>query len=209
MIRSITIWSLALLAGGVLAAAETVAPPPPPPAESAEPAVPSWRPERKNKGDRPKDPRRFPGHYGWRAFGRLSEGERQKLMELQRTDPESFQQKLRELGEALYKQEAERTAELRKLVASFRAAGSDAERNRLREKIMTMAREDFQQRLEENRRQLQEMKRRAAQFEKELDKRAANADEAVAARVEALLSGLDEVRAPLPQPPPPPPAPAE
>ncbi len=203
MIRSFVLWSTALTLGGVLAAAEPTPPPPESAERSSRPELPE-RPERKRKGDRPG---RFPGHYSWRAFGRLENDERLKLMELQRSDPEAFQQKLRELGEALYKEEAARIAELRKQVSAFRAASTDEERNRLREQITTMVREDFQQRLDESRRQLQEMKRRAAQFEKELDKRAANAEKAVAARVDALLSGADEVREPGPNPPPGPPPP--
>ncbi len=158
-------------------------PPPPPP-----------------RGERPGGPAM------WRAFSALDEKERGELIVLQRTDPEAFREKMKALTEAFRKRERERIAELKKLVTEYRSIPTETERrNELRTEISRRIREDYQKRLSENRRQLEEMKKRVTEMERELDKREEKADIIIKARIEALLSGAEEVDPPRRRKAPPPP----
>lgn len=176
MMRKMLLAAL-LLAGAFLHGAEQVPneePPPPPP-----------------PGERPGGPAM------WRAFSALDEKERGELIVLQRTDPEAFREKMKTLTEAFRKRERERIAELKKLVTEYRSIPAETERrNELRTEISRRIREDYQKRLHENRRQLEEMKKRVAEMERELDKREEKADIIIKARIEALLSGAEEVDPP-------------
>ncbi len=165
---------------------------PPGPAEPAEPPAPP--PPGKEKVP---PPRRGPAErFNWRAFSRLTEAERTELFKLQRSDPDKFREELRRRGEELRRQEIARMEELRQLVEKCKAA-TGAERTELRGKLVAHLRADYLERLEDNRRQLEEMKRHAKRLEKELDKRAAKVDEAVEAQAELFLNSSE-----FPPPPP-------
>ncbi len=175
---------------GASAIAEDLLPPPPPPPDLETPAPPPGR--NRERGDRSRDPdadRRGAGPAMWRAFSRLTEEERQSLLTLQSSDPEQFRTKMRELGEALHKEERARFAELMKLVERYRASGDEKEKVALQEQVTASVRLHYLERLEDNKRQLEEMKQRALRLEEELRKREANADAVVKARAEALLRG--------------------
>lgn len=160
--------------------------PPPPDGIDAPPPPPSRKGDR--KGDRQGE-RRGLGPSMWRAFTRLSEAQRQELLKLQSTDPDQFRTKMRELGEALRKEEQARFDELMKLVERVRASKDEKEKAVLMEQITTHIRAHYLDRLEDNKRQLEEMKKRTKELEEELKKREANADEIVKARAEALVRG--------------------
>ena len=175
---------LTFLAGTVVAApappeagappADLMEPPPPPPPD---------RPKPKKEGGH-----RFGGPRMWRVFANLSEKERQELLRLQSTDPEKFRTVLREKAEAMRQVELARRQEFRRLVAAYHAASTQAEKDAVKAKLTAHTRTDFEQRLNENRRQLEEMKRRAIRLEAELNKRAANPEKIVAAMVEHAIS---------------------
>ncbi len=170
----------ALLLGAVAGAAEAVPPPAPQTDELAPPPPPPGKPDRKERGF---------GPFVWRAFSRLTEQQRLEMLKLQSSDPEQFRQKMRELGEALRKEDMARFAELRKAVESYRASKDEAERAVLKKTITEHVREDYMERLEDNKRQLEEMKRRTKFLEGELAKREANADQIIKVRVESILKG--------------------
>lgn len=167
----------ALLLGISAGAAESAAPPPP---DELIPPPPPGKQGRKEHGF---------GPFVWRAFSRLTEQQRQEMLKLQSNDPEQFRQKMRELGEALRKEDMARFAELRKAVDSYRASKDEAERAALKKKITAQVREHYMERLEDNKRQLEEMKRRTKFLEEELTKREANADRVIQVRVESILKG--------------------
>ncbi|MDR0932188.1 MAG: ribosome-recycling factor [Victivallales bacterium] len=125
----------------------------------------------------------------WRAFSRLTEEQRQELLKLQNSDSEQFRQKMRSLGETLRREEEANFAELRKSVAAYRSSTDDQERAKLKQKITMAVKERYMQRLKDNKRQLDAMKRRAEFLEKELAKREKNADQIIDMRVQSLLSG--------------------
>ena len=170
----------ALLLGAVAGAAEAVPPPAPQTDELAPPPPPPGKPDRKERGF---------GPFVWRAFSRLTEQQRLEMLNLQSSDPEQFRLKMRELGEALRKEDMARFAELRKAVESYRASKDEAERAVLKKTITEHVREDYMERLEDNKRQLEEMKRRTKFLEGELAKREANADQIIKVRVESILKG--------------------
>ncbi|MBS1372261.1 MAG: hypothetical protein HPZ91_20140 [Lentisphaeria bacterium] len=156
---------------GPLPPQDGLLPPPPPPQEQQ---------GKKERGFGPSV---------WRAFSRLTEKQRQELLKLQGSDPEQFRQKMRELGEALRKEDMAKFAELRKAVETYRASKNDRERTALKAKITESVREHYMQRLEDNKRQLEEMKRRTKFLEEELTKREANAPQVIEVRVESILKG--------------------
>lgn len=172
-------------------AAEAAELPPPPPGEMDAPPPP-------RKGDR-----RGLGPSTWRAFARLTEEQRQELLKLQSADPEKFRLRMRELGDALRKEEQARFEELMKLVERCRASKDDKEKAVLKGQIIGIIRTHYLERLEDNKRQIEEMKRRTRRLEEELGKREANAEEIVKARAEALIRG----ERPEPGEPPPKPKP--
>lgn len=169
----------ALLFTGLRAAEPDEMPPPPPP------------PQDELDGPPPphKSDRRGGGPSMWRAFARLTEEQRQELLKLQLSDPETFRTKMRELGEALRKEEQAGFAKLMKQVELYRASTDEKEKSALKEKITDNIRKHYLERLEDNKRQIEEMKRRTERLEEELRKREANAEEIVKARAEALIRG--------------------
>lgn len=171
----------ALLFTGLRAAGPDEMPPPPPPPQDELDGPP---PPPHNKSDR-----RGGGPSMWRAFARLTEEQRQELLKLQLSDPETFRTRMRELGDALRKEEQAGFAELMKQVERFRASTDEAEKAALKAKITDSIRKHYLERLEDNKRQIEEMKRRTERLEEELRKREANAEEIIKARAEALIRG--------------------
>lgn len=182
---------LLLLAGTAAADPVPDPAPPAPPAADAPPAdlmePPPPPPPGREKPKKEGGPR-FGGPRMWRVFANLSEKERQELLRLQSSDPEKFRSVLKEKAEAMRQVELARRQELRRLVAAYHAASDSAEKENIRTKLTAHIRTDFEQRLNENRRQLEEMKRRAARLEAELNKRAENTEKIVAAMVEHALA---------------------
>lgn len=174
-----------LLAGTATAAPEPATPPEEP---AGPPPPPPPDREKLKKAGGP----RFGGPRMWRVFANLSEKERQELLRLQSTDPEKFRAVLKEKAEAMRQVELARHREFRRLVASYHAASTQAEKEAVKAKLTAHARTDFEQRLNENRRQLEEMKRRAIRLEAELNKRAENTEKIVAAMVEHALAENDK-----------------
>ena len=125
----------------------------------------------------------------WRAFSQLGSEERATLEKLQREDPEKFRAVLKGKAEELFAAEQKRHAELRQLMAEYKAASSDAARETAKARIRAMLAESFGRHLTENRVRLADMKRRAAELEQEIEKRAANADAIIDAQTDALLEG--------------------
>ena len=136
----------------------------------------------------------------WRAFSSLPEKERQEMVKLQRTDPEKFRKVMTEKGEALLKADRARLIELRSMVAEYISTADSDRREELYKKIEANVRFDYFKRLEENRRHLEEMKRRARGLEAELNKREKNAEAAIKARIDAILRGDPDPEAPRPHP---------
>ena len=130
----------------------------------------------------------------------LPEKERREMVKLQRTDPEKFRKVMTEKGEALLKADRDRLIELRSMVAEYISTADSDRREELYKKIEANVRFDYFKRLEENRRHLEEMKRRARGLEAELNKREKNAEAAIKARIDAILRGDPDPEAPRPHP---------
>ena len=105
-----------------------------------------------------------------------------------------------EKGEALLKADRDRLIELRSMVAEYISTADSDRREELYKKIEANVRFDYFKRLEENRRHLEEMKRRARGLEAELNKREKNAEAAIKARIDAILRGDPDPEAPRPHP---------
>ncbi len=178
-----------LLLPGLLLLAGTAAAAPAPPAAGAPPADLMEPPPPPPGREKPK---KEGGPRMWRVFANLSEKERQELLRLQSSDPEKFRSVLKEKAEAMRQVELARRQEFRHLVADYHVASSAAEKESIKTRLASHLRTDFEQRLNENRRQLEEMKRRAARLEAELNKRAENTEKIVAAMVEHALAGEEK-----------------
>ncbi len=205
-----------------IASAQDVPPPPPAPQGDAVPPAP--RQEKPAPDATPAERKMSPRKQNflmWRAFSQLSEEERTMLVKLQREDPEQFRTILRGKAEALFAAEQKRQEELRGLLADYNRTSDEKIRAEIKSKVRSMLAEDFRNHLNESTAQLQEMKRRAAELESELAKRAANAEAAIDAQTEAVLAGKffpgdrpprefrdDRPKRPNPDAPVPPPPPA-
>lgn len=205
---------VALLLTGMLTFPVLAAPPPPPP-ESGSPSPEHHRdrkprrrpPEAPPHGGRhcpPPEPppergpeRRFrigPGM--WQVFSQLTPEERQAMQKLQREDPEKFREVMSAKADELYRKRQHRHAELQKLAEQCRAAATPEERERLRKLLVEEVEKDFRAHLKANRRQIEDMKRRTARLEQELQRREKNVKAAVDARVEAMIKGENPPRRP-------------
>lgn len=157
------------------------------PAPASLPAAPA-------PASRPKPPdaapkmRRELASAVWRAFASLPEKERNELMKLQREDWEAYRKKVLALGEKLLAEEQSRRAVLAENLRRYLdPAVSEQEKNELKIRILEAIRADYVERLRENRRRLEEMKKRTAKMEQELDRRSAAMEQAVNARLNYML----------------------
>ena len=127
----------------------------------------------------------------WRAFSKLTPEERKELMKLQRTQPDEFRKKLKELADkALAEEKAKREA-LRKIVNEYRNTQNAERKKELAKESEKTMRQDYMTRLQEHRRHLEEMKQRAAKMEAELNRREQKAEDAIKARLNFVLDGGD------------------
>ena len=130
--------------------------------------------------------RRGPGF--WRAFNRLSPEEKQQLLSIQRSDPEKYRKILHEKADKLYEMEKVRKEEFDSLIAKIKKAESEKEKESLKNVLRNKLKEDFQQRLQDTRRDIEAYKRRTAKLESELQKREKNCDAIIEAIMNKRLS---------------------
>ena len=168
--KKILFLSLVVICAGTLSAL-----PPPPPPRGAHPG-----PGMKNQ--------RIPRNI-WRAFAELSDAERKEMLNIQRNDPDKFRELMSARALDIEKAERAERQHLTTLVEQFKAAKNDAEKDNIRNQMRDIHRKRFNKRLESNRRHLEAMKRRAEFLEKELDKRAENAEKIVDLLTESMLTG--------------------
>ncbi len=126
--------------------------------------------------------RRGPGM--WRAFNRLSTEEKKQLLSIQRSDPEKYRKILHEKADKLFEAEKIRQQELDNLVTQIKKSESEKEKENLKAVLRKKLKEDFQQRLQDTRKDIEAYKHRTARLESELQKREKNCD----AIVEAILN---------------------
>lgn len=136
--------------------------------------------------------RRGPGM--WRAFNRLSAEEQKELLQIQRTDPEKYRKILHEKADKLYEAEKIRRQELDELTAEIRSTENVVKKEQLKAKLHSKLKEDFQQRLQDTRRDIEAYKRRTARLEQELQKREKNCDAIINAILNNLLSNAPSPR---------------
>ncbi len=125
----------------------------------------------------------------WRVFSQLSDAERKKMHELQRSNPEAFAAEMRKLVDKFEQQERTRIQKLKSLIEQYRKSSDKDERNRLKAEVAKMEKEIFNKRLAGLSRTISNAKRRVAMMEQEYKKRKAKAHDIVEARVDALLTG--------------------
>lgn len=148
----------------------------PPPAPQPKPLPP--------KRPRPSTPEKFRRGPGmWHEFSRLSPNDQQELMRLQRKDPEKFRTIMQEKADQLYARERARRQELADLAKKCRESSDNVQKNKLKNELREKLRLDFQQRLQDNRRNLESNRKRLNRMEAELKKREKNSD----AIIEAIL----------------------
>jgi len=125
----------------------------------------------------------------WAAFARLSDEERKEMLELQRSDPEKFREKMKEKAEAYRAARDKRYAELQAMAEKIRTTTDAGERETLRNRLVAEVKTDFLNRLAEHRRRIEAMKQHAARLEKALDQRTAEVDKMVENAVQAMIEG--------------------
>jgi len=188
MMRNLMFASLLLLTGLTVIAAPGDGEAPPP-QESGAPPPP-------RKEDRS-------GRQMWRAFSQLSDDERKELVALQARDQDAFRKKLQQKAEEFRKKEEAREQALKNLLEAYRTA-AEKDKDALKKQIATFVREDYNRRLVESRRHLESMKRGVEMIEAELAKREKNADAAIGAAVDQMISTGAPIKFQQPHVPPPP-----
>ena len=143
--------------------------------------------ERRSPPRSPENFRRGPGV--WRAFSRLSQEEQVELLQLQRTDPERYRAIMQEKADQVYAQERARRQELDDLAYRYRQNGDPAQKEQIKNELREKLKEDFQQRLQDTRRDIEYTKRRTASLEAELRRRENNCEAIVDALLKNKLSG--------------------
>ncbi len=176
LLLSTPAWSLQIGVNDVAKKKEEFIPPPPPP----QPPPPPPNFQAKNKSGRPGNAAM------WRVFSMLDPQERKAMMELQAKDPDEFRLQMQTKVDALRKAEREREQKLKELVEAYHKA-TPAEQPAIEAEITTMIRKSYQKRLDENRRHLEETRRRVEWLSQELSKREKNADRAIQAAVQKRL----------------------
>lgn len=151
----------------------------------------------------PEQPPRSPENFrrgagAWRVFSRLSPEEQSELLRLQRTDPERFRAVMAEKADQLYARIIARQRELDDLVRRCRECTDAAEKERLTAELREKLREDFQQRLQDMRRDIEYTRRKAAALETDLNRRESNFDAIIEALLQSKLSGNPPPRPPQP-----------
>lgn len=136
----------------------------------------------------------------WRVFSQLSEAERKKMHELQRSNPEAFSAAMRKLVDQYEQKERLRAKKLWSLIRKYRQSTDNDERAKAKAEVVKMEKERFEHRLQELSRTIESTKRRLVFMEQELNKRKAKKDAIVEARAEAILSGELPVRFPFHHP---------
>lgn len=132
------------------------------------------------------DPKTLTDRRIWRIMGRLPAEERQKMGELQKTNPEEFRKVMQAKLDALQKQEQEFNAKLKALVEKFKKA-EEKEKEEIKVEVSRMISEDYQRKLDYTRRSLEDAKKQVERLSTGLAQREANAAKAVEARVNSLL----------------------
>lgn len=188
MMRNLTMICFLLLTGFAVMAAPGDDQVPPP----QEPGAPPPRKEDRS------------GRMMWRAFSQLGENERKELLALQARDQDAFRKIMQQKAEEFRKKEEAREQELKNLLASYRTA-ADNDKDGLKQKIAAFVREDYNRRLVETRRHLDSMKRGVEMIETELAKREKNADAAISAAVDQMISTGTPIKFQPQHTPPPPP----
>lgn len=112
----------------------------------------------------------------WRAFTRLPADEQQELLKLQRSDPERYREIMQQKTEELYTKENARKEELNKLTIQFHQTTDITKKNAIKAQLRQKLQEEFKQRLQDTRSDIESYKRRTAHLEKELQKREKNCD---------------------------------
>ena len=153
--------------------------------------LPVEKERRKSRSPRsPEHYRRGPGI--WRAFSRLSPSEQEELLKLQRSDPEKFRAVMQEKADQLYAAEKKRQQELDELVISYRKESDPAKKEAVKKELRAKIHEDFLQRLQDTRRDIESNKRRTAMMERELQKREKNCEAIVDALLEHRLAPKED-----------------
>ena len=105
------------------------------------------------------------------------------------SDPEAYDQAMKEKVEAQAARDREREEKVRKLVATCRTSDDPAARDAARAELTAFIREGYMHRLRDNERYVEELKRRAERLEQNLEEKRRNADQEIARVVQMLLEG--------------------
>lgn len=120
----------------------------------------------------------------WRAFTRLSQDEQRELLKLQRTDYKRYLEIMQNKADKLDAQEKAKKLDLDELAKKYHMATVQAEKDLIKAEFRRKLKEDYLQRLQDTRQDIDSYKRRITQLESEVQKREKNCD----AIVEAILN---------------------
>lgn len=123
----------------------------------------------------------------WKVFLRLTPEEKKALLELQRNDPEKFRVAIKQRADEILKKEQVVKTAMNNLAKKYLECKNEIQKKQLKQELYQIVRNDFNQKLEDHRRNLEINRQRIVRMEQELKKRSANIEKIIETKVDALL----------------------
>ena len=120
-----------------------------------------------------------------KVMANLTKEELGKLRELQKSDPMAFRQEILKIVKRYKQAHLKRDPELHSLTKSYNAA-SDEDKVKIKQKITAIVRQQFNKKMELNRKSYERARKKLQELEAKLIEREDNAEMIIKARVEEL-----------------------
>ncbi len=117
----------------------------------------------------------------------LSQEDFEKLKKLNKDNPEAFREELRKRMESKRSELEEQNGKASELAEKFRKVQGDNEKAKIKSDLRDSVKEEFERKMEMNRKRLEQAEKQLGEFRAKLDERRTKADEIINGRVNDLL----------------------
>lgn len=123
--------------------------------------------------------------YANKIISQLSDSEKKRLRELQKSDVKAFRREIRKIAGRYKTEHSKKSKEIRNLITAFHSAEGD-EKSVLKEKIREFVRAQFNRKMEGNKKNYEKAEKRLKELKKRLEVRENNAEIIIQERVREL-----------------------
>lgn len=116
-------------------------------------------------------------------YATLSEQEKAELKKLQQENPEAFREKLKQKIQALKQKKNEENSKLKSLSKKYQEASLPEEKQQVLKQIREITEKQFDQKMETNRKALENIEKRFAELKKKYEEREQKRSEIIESRV--------------------------